>query len=120
MIKRLFVVKVLLGSHIVMLPAQGRPIGYHQRSGVTAESESDALALVRNYVIKDTGCSIPSVENQGEPDFDGEDAEKSTCRAVMNHAASSTRVGGRFIGEPTKKTNRAVCLTDWDSSYATE
>lgn len=74
MVRRLFHVQVRPGSRLVAAPGQQRPVGYFQRFGLTAESESEMLTMIGDYVEQDIGGSIVRSENQGEPDFEDLDA----------------------------------------------
>jgi len=74
-ITRFWVVKAIPGHKIVNVPGQKPIVGYHQRFGVTAETEESMRQLVADYMMRDMASTIASIEDQGEPDFDDEDAE---------------------------------------------
>ena len=75
MIKRLFLVKAVPGDRFVDRPGQVRPAGYFQRFGITATTESEMLGLIKEYIDRDLGSLLIELEDQGEPDFEDQDAE---------------------------------------------
>lgn len=75
MVSKLILVDVEMGPRVVASPGQELPKGYFQRFGVTAETDLEAVQLIQDYVTHDMDGSIIAVEDQGEPDLDGEDAE---------------------------------------------
>jgi len=87
MITRLLVVKAVPGHKIVNLPGHVPIAGYHQRFGVTAETEEVMHNMVADYMREDMGSTIVEIEDQGEPDFEGEDAE-------IRHLVKDTRCPG--------------------------
>jgi hypothetical protein len=60
---------------LVELEGQVRPAGYYQRFGVTAVNESALYHAIARHVREDLGGTIVEVEDQGEPDFEGVDAD---------------------------------------------
>jgi len=68
-------VKVVPGKNLVASPGQEGPAGYYQRFGITAESETEMIRAVQDYIDHDIGGQIIEVENQGELDFDGSDSD---------------------------------------------